>query len=194
MQKIQKIIVFSTIIASGLLLLYALSFATTIFPLYSIGGGTPFYLTPEDEIVFVELDTFFYDIQPFNHAILNYAVISFIIVIVIFIFNNSGRKNYYVTNYVSSIAYFIYSIYVFVTLIPYLAPLRERYLNVDWTYWIVKGYLYWESPFIFDFGYIILAFYLLSGIGVMFFAVYHFITQSKSSKKSSIESGAASHV
>lgn len=194
MQKIQKIIVFSTIIASGLLLFYALSFATTIFPLYSISGGTPFYLTPDDEIVFVALDSFYYDIQPFNHLILSYAVISLIIVLVIYLFNSAKRKNYYLMNYVSLFAYFIFATYVFITAIPYIGPFRERYLNIDWTYWIVKEYLYWESPFMFDLGYIIYTVNLLVGIGALFFAVYHLVIQYKLSKKLSSESGVASHV
>ncbi|MBP0981352.1 MAG: hypothetical protein J5968_04035 [Oscillospiraceae bacterium] len=156
MQKIQRMlqkpIIILALIMAVLTFIYALGFATDIYPL-------SYHTDKSSKMFYVEGAELYDLIQPFNKLLLQYGLILVILAGLNFVFMSHTRRLYYISNYVSSIAYSAFAIWVGSQVIQYVMIFKSMYLQVDFerlkSVTEMLGLRYVKSTFMLDCGFIL---------------------------------------
>lgn len=120
----QKFIVIAALVLASITFLYALGFATD---LYSLN----YHSDPSSSLLYVEGADLYYQIQPFNKILLRDAAIQFGLCILMFVFLTHRRRLYYISNYITTIAFSGFAVYLGMTIIANALYIRNEYLKVD---------------------------------------------------------------
>lgn len=156
MQKIQRMlqkpIIILALIMAVLTFIYALGFATDIYPL-------SYHTDKTSKMFYVEGAELYDIIQPFNKLLLQYGVILLILAGLNFVCMSHTRRLYYISNYVSSVAYAGFAVWVGSQVIQYVMIFKSMYLQVDFEQLKkvteMLGLRYVESTFMLDCGFIL---------------------------------------
>lgn len=162
--KFQKIIAYATLIVAALVFVYALGMTTDLYDML-------YYATYEiDGEYFSDIDgaLIFYDIQPFNTALLVCSIVLILISLTLFITNGHKRRLYYVGNYVSTGLVAVANVAVALYGMVEVSIFRAQFFKIDFE--AVKEYsefwntLYTESTFWFDIGYVVFALLIVAAL------------------------------
>lgn len=155
----QKTILIAALVLSSIAFVYALGFATDIYNLN-------YYSDPSSSLLYVEGAELYDQIQPFNKLLLGYATIQFLLCLTMFVTLTHKRRLYYTANYITTICFSGYAIFLSSTILVNALYIKQRYLTIDFTR--VKevtdmlNLRYVESTFMMDFGIALsVAFYIL---------------------------------
>lgn len=146
--KYQKIITVLAIIASAVFFVLGLGFATNLYTLY--------YFIDPSSVWYVSGSEIYYDIQPFNHTEVKLAIVMILLAVSQLITLNHTRRKYYVSNYVTGIAFSVFSIYMAVFVHENVIMYKNQFLTqVDfdgWKMWVdlFTNLTYNDSTFWFD--------------------------------------------
>ncbi len=97
----QKILCFAALVAGALVFLYALGLSTDLY------DGL-FYALPEEnqiETAKIPGSAIYYNIQPFNRALLNSSIVLILLACLLFITSTHSRRRYYIGNAISTVAF-----------------------------------------------------------------------------------------
>lgn len=155
--KCQKILAYAILIVAALSFVYSLGLVTDLYDML-------YYATKElDGNYYSEIDgaLIYYDIQPFNNALLICSIVLILTSLTFFITNGHKRRLYYVGNYVSTGIVCASNVAVAIVGIVGVSKFRAQYLAIDFEavkeYAEFWGTLYTESTFWFDIGYVVFA-------------------------------------
>ncbi len=146
--KYQKIISMLNILAAALFFVLGLGFCTNLYTLYYFIDPSNVWYVPGSEI--------YYNVQGFNHLELKLAIVLILLACAQYITLNHSRRKYYISNYVTAVAYSGFAIYVAQYVSSNAAAFKEQFLTtVDFTTWkmwveVFEGLAYDESTFWFD--------------------------------------------
>lgn len=116
--KIQKIICFSALIIGAICFVFALGLLHDIYNVHlAIGWG-----------VYMESDLFL-EMQPFNTSLVNSSIVLILTAVLLFATLTHKRRNYYITNYISSVIFFGYSVYHFIFSVSKILNYRSQFLT-----------------------------------------------------------------
>lgn len=155
--KFQKIVAYATLIVAALTFVYSLGLVTDLYDML-------YYATYEiDGEYFSDIEgaLIFYDIQPFNNALLICSIVLILVALTLFITNGHKRRLYYVGNYVSTGLVAAGNVAVALYGMVEVSIFRAQFLKIDFEavkesaeFW---KKLYTESTFWFDIGYVVFA-------------------------------------
>ena len=156
MQKVQRMlqkpIIILALIMAVLTFVYALGFATDIYPL-------SYHTDKTSKMFYVEGAELYDLIQPFNKLLLQYAVGLLILAGTNFMCMSHTRRLYYISNYITSIAYSAFAIWVGSQVIQYVMIFKGMYLQIDFerlkSVTEMLGLRYVESTFMLDCGFVL---------------------------------------
>lgn len=162
--KFQKIATYAMLIVSALVFVYSLGLVTDLYDML-------YYATYEiDGEYFSDIEgaLIFYDIQPFNNALLICSIVLILASLTLFITNGHKRRLYYVGNYVSTGLVAVSNLAVAIYGMVEVSVFRAQFLKIDFD--AVKEYaefwktLYTESTFWFDIGYVVFALLIVAAL------------------------------
>lgn len=162
--KSQKITAYAILLVAALSFVYSLGLVTDLYDML-------YYATRElDGEHYSSIDgaLLFYDIQPFNNALLICSIVLILVSITVFITNGHKRRLYYVGNYVSTGLVCAANVTVAIYGMVQISAFRAQFLKIDFE--AVKEYsefwntLYTESTFWFDIGYVVFALMILAAL------------------------------
>lgn len=160
--KFQKITAVFALITSVLFFVFALGFCTDLYYLS--------YYIDEASFMYVEGSHLYYEVQEFNKMALIYSIVALILVGIMYMMQNTKRRKYYVTNYVSSVLYIGFIIWLAIYDMKYSMLYKNEFLTkvdfatwAEWDSWMPTS-SYTESTFWFDCGNIVGAIGIISAI------------------------------
>ena len=162
--KFQKIMAYAILIVAALVFVYSLGLVTDLYDML-------YYATDEIDGEYfssIEGGLIFYEIQPFNTALLICSIVLILISLTLFITNGHKRRLYYVGNYVSTGLVAVSNIAVAIYGMVQVSIFRAKFLQIDFE--AVKEYaefwktLYTESTFWFDIGYVVFALLIVASL------------------------------
>jgi len=121
---LQKITVFGSIVLASLMIVYALGFSTNIFNLM-------YHSDPDSRLFYVPGAELYLEAQPFNRLLFSHALALFAVCITMFVTLTHRRRLYYISNYITSLAFAGYAVYVGNMMLGKAAEYKGRYLEVD---------------------------------------------------------------
>ncbi len=171
----QKVTVFITIISYALLAVYAFGMSTPAAALHQY----------QDTI------NFYQNIQPYNDIIVYFAIIGVVLSLLYRVLRNNVRNVYYVSNWVWSLAYVIFSVFAGIQTLLYVAFYQKLYMAVDFT--TINAYFASTTPGVsvdpntpvFLLGYLVSILIILSTVPVLFVTIEKAIVQIKKAKSAS---------
>lgn len=97
----QKILCFAALAACALVFLYALGLSTDLYE------GLYYALPEESKIETAKIagSEIYYNIQPFNRALLNSSIVMVLLACLLFITSTHSRRRYYIGNAISTVAF-----------------------------------------------------------------------------------------
>ena len=152
----QKILFTSLLFFSGAVFIYSLGLMTDLYGLYQVKA-----------IGSVAGANLFYDMQPYNKLLVDFAIVCILASVVPFVFGSNSRRKYYIGNYVATgiqaCTYVVTSIFILINTIKY----RSQFVNgVDFVAYKELAekmkFSYSESTFFFDAGFVIAALLLIA--------------------------------
>jgi len=172
--RIQKIICFSALIISAICFVFALGLLHDIYNIHlAIGWG-----------VYMKKDLFL-EMQPLNTSLVNSCIALILLAVLLFATLTHKRRNYYITNYISSVLFFGYSLYHFIFSVKNILNCRSRFLTetnfegykkITETVTEIK---YTESTFWLDINIILSSVALLMGLVVLGNLIWKIILMKK---------------
>lgn len=159
----QKILCFAALAACGLMFVYSLGLSTDLY------DGL-FYALPEE----AKLETakinvpgaeVYYQIQPFNRALLNSSIVLLLLACLLFITSTHSRRRYYIGNAVSTFAFAGAGIGVSIWAHQQIELFKAKFLQMDFEAYLKyatrrkKSYI--DSTFWFDAHYVVVAILLV---------------------------------
>jgi hypothetical protein len=168
----QKITVFITIISYALLAVYGFGMSTPAAPLHQYQDTIDFYL----------------NIQPYNDMIVYFSIVGVILALLYRVFRNNVRQVYYVSNWIWSAAYVVFTIFVAIQTMLYVSFYQQLYLAVDFE--TINAYFASTTPGVyvnpntpvFLLGYLEVALLLFSTLPVLFITIFKAVSQIKEAK------------
>lgn len=152
--RLQKIVCMLCLIMAAVTFVYALGISTDLYD--SLYGTMTNKNDPHKTKV--EGSWIYYDMQDFNRAYVNYAIVLILLACLLYIMNTHTRRKYYITNYVSVALYSLGTLGVTAWSVLNISKYRTQFLTtVDFE--ALKEYAeLWNSPYIdstfwFDLGY-----------------------------------------
>lgn len=113
-------------------------------------------------------------IQPFNNALMYCGIAMVLLAVLLYITACNKRRNYYITNYIAIGACAGGNIVMSIVLMALNASWRSKFLNVDFDAWHAyevsmfgektESYIYSESTFWFDIGFVVYALIIVASI------------------------------
>lgn len=165
----QKILCFAALVACGLVFLYALGMSTDLY------DGL-FYALPEE----AKLETakvnvpgaeIYYNIQPFNRALLNSSIVMVLLACLLFVTNTHSRRRYYIGNAVSTVAFSGAGIGISVWAHQQIEAFKAQFLQIDFEayekYATRRRKEYIDSTFWFDAHYVVIAVVILVCVALL---------------------------
>ncbi|MBP3636203.1 MAG: hypothetical protein J6K13_01445 [Clostridia bacterium] len=179
----QKILCFAALAACGLMFVYSLGLSTDLY------DGL-FYALPEE----AKLETakinvpgaeVYYQIQPFNRALLNSSIVLLLLACLLFITSTHSRRRYYIGNAVSTFAFAGAGIGVSIWAHQQIELFKAKFLQMDFEAYLKyatrrkKSYI--DSTFWFDAHYVVIAVMILVcvALAVNFFWKLHLMKLEK---------------
>lgn len=179
----QKILCFAALAACGLMFVYSLGLSTDLY------DGL-FYALPEE----AKLETakinvpgaeVYYQIQPFNRALLNSSIVLLLLACLLFITSTHSRRRYYIGNAVSTFAFAGAGIGVSIWAHQQIELFKAKFLQMDFEAYLKyatrrkKSYI--DSTFWFDAHYVVIAVMILvcAALAVNFFWKLHLMKTEK---------------
>ncbi len=179
----QKILCFAALAACGLMFVYSLGLSTDLY------DGL-FYALPEE----AKLETakinvpgaeVYYQIQPFNRALLNSSIVLLLLACLLFITSTHSRRRYYIGNAVSTFAFAGAGIGVSIWAHQQIELFKAKFLQMDFEAYLKyatrrkKSYI--DSTFWFDAHYVVIAVMILvcAALAVNFFWKLHLMKLEK---------------
>ncbi len=165
--KFQRILCLVALICAVLTFVYALGIMTDVYNLY--GTMDPDY--PYDYYE-VEGAQIYFEMQPFNNALISVGIALILIAVVLFITNTHTRRKYYIGNYVAvglyAAASLASTIWAYINIIKF----KAQFLQIDFETW-KKWAEFWketytESTFWFDIGYVVFALTIVASALLVF--------------------------
>ena len=144
--KIQKIICFLALFASAFAFIFSLGVSTTVYNLNQTTAFMPGVIA----------DGYYDAVQQFNHTYVLECIGFIVCAIFLFITQTNKRRNYYITNYVATLAFTGYSLFVALKSLSILGGFKDTFLNeTDFEMWkmiheMIDAVRYTESTFWFD--------------------------------------------
>lgn len=159
----QKILCFAALVACGLVFLYSLGMSTDLY------DGL-FYALPEE----AKLETakvnvpgaeIYYNIQPFNRALLNSSIVLVLLACLLFITSTHNRRRYYIGNAASTLAFAGAGIGISLWAHQQIDAFKLQFLQIDFAayekYATRRRKEYIDSTFWFDAHYVVFAVVIL---------------------------------
>ncbi len=147
--KVQKPVMILALVMGVLTFVFALGFATDIYSL-------SYYTDSSSKVFYVEGAELYNNIQPYNRTLLNQSVILLLIAASNFFFMAHKRRLYYISNYLTGVAFAGFSVYIGSQLIQYAMVIKDLYSRVDFVKLKeiseMRGSRYVESTFMMDCG------------------------------------------
>ena len=179
----QKILCFAALAACGLMFVYSLGLSTDLY------DGL-FYALPEE----AKLETakinvpgaeVYYQIQPFNRALLNSSIVLLLLACLLFITSTHSRRRYYIGNVVSTFAFAGAGIGVSIWAHQQIELFKAKFLQMDFEAYLKyatrrkKSYI--DSTFWFDAHYVVISVMILVcvALAVNFFWKLHLMKTEK---------------
>lgn len=120
----QRIVMAAALVLTCLTFVIALGFATDIYYLN-------YHADPGSTLLYVEGAELYYQIQPFNQALLRDAAILMVLCLFMFIFLTHRRRLYYLSNYVTTAAYCGFAGYLAATLLANALYIKHKFLQIN---------------------------------------------------------------
>lgn len=165
----QKILCFAALVACGLVFLYSLGMSTDLY------DGL-FYALPEE----AKLETakvnvpgaeIYYNIQPFNRALLNSSIVMVLLACLLFITSTHTRRRYYIGNAVSTVAFCGAGIAISAWAHQQIEAFKAQFLMIDFEtyekYATRRRKEYIDSTFWFDAHYVVFAVVILVCVALL---------------------------
>ena len=164
--KFQRVLCLVALICAAVTFVYALGIMTDV---YNLLRYVPF---PEDPYYAVEVEGawVYYEMQPFNEALIAVGIALILIAVVLFITNTHSRRKYYIGNYVAVGLYTGASLASTIWAYINIAKYKTAFLQVDFETWkdlvetVYKNDPYTESTFWFDIGFVAYALPIIASI------------------------------
>ncbi len=122
--KFQKITVIAALVLACTMFMFALGFATNLYSLnYHTDSGS--------SMLYIEGAELYFNIQPFNRQLFRDSFIQMLLCISMFLFLTHKRRLYYVSNYITTTAFSIFSFYYGATLIVNALYIKQLYVQLD---------------------------------------------------------------
>ena len=160
---LQKILCFAALVACGLVFVYSLGLSTDLY------DGL-FYALPEE----AKLETakvnvpgaeVYYQIQPFNRALLNSSIMMILVACLLFITSTHSRRRYYIGNAISTFAFAGAGVGVSLWAHQQIEAFKLKFLQIDFEaylkYATKRRKTYIDSTFWFDVHYLVFAVVIL---------------------------------
>ncbi len=160
--KCQKIIILFDLIAAAVFFVLGLGFSTDLYNLFKFIDPSSF--------CYVEGSRIYYDVQDFNHMEIRLSIVFILLAVAQFITMNNSRRKYYISNYITGIAYSCFAFYLAAYVYRYSVQFKEQFLTtVDFTNWkmwveMLPNLPYTESTFWFDAGVAVAALGIVSSL------------------------------
>lgn len=175
--KFQKILSYVLLGVFALFFIYSLSIMThvyrTLYFAYDPDLEIPELGLSGDKVKGAKL---FYDMQPFNQALVACAIVMIVVAVTYFLTASNARRKYYVGNYVSAGLIAATDIGIAVYSIIGIVKYRALYLQVDFeelkAYNEPKGLPYSVSTFWFDIGFVVCILLVATAALVIFNAIW----------------------
>lgn len=154
--KFQKIVVMLTLFISVLFFVYSLGFMTNMYRTLYLVSGTINSKTLLPGKPIVEGGNLYYTAQLANKNLLTLSIIGIIVAVFLMLTRTGVRRNYYITNFISTAIAVISLVGQTLFGIIKIIPIRSSYVNdVDWAgidfyFDQILGQNYVQSTFIFD--------------------------------------------
>ncbi len=146
----QKILCFAALVACGLVFLYALGMSTDLY------DGLYYALPEESQIETAKIpgSEIYYNIQPFNRALLNSSIVLVLLACLLFITSTHSRRRYYIGNAVSTAAFAGAGIGISAWAHSQISAFKAQFLQMDFeayqNYATRRRKEYIDSTFWFD--------------------------------------------
>lgn len=143
--KVQKIICLIALFAGALAFIFALGLSTTVYQLHQT-----------EALISAEPEGFYEAVQAFNHKLILYCIVLILCAVTLFITGTNSRRNYYISNYVSTALCVIAGLVIAFITIANVSGFINIFKNeVDFETWatdtqIMDAIRYTESTFWFD--------------------------------------------
>jgi hypothetical protein len=122
--KFQRVLITGCLILAAGSVLYALGFATDLYPLiYHTDPGSSLFYVPGAEV--------YTAIQPFNRAFFMHTIWLFLVCVTLFLSLTHRRRLYYASNYITSVAFAGGCAALGAELITHALEFKAAYLLVD---------------------------------------------------------------
>lgn len=155
----QKILCFAALAAGGLVFLYALGLSTDLY------DGLFYALPEEAKLATAKVNVpgaeIYYNIQPFNRALLNSSIVLILLGCLLFITSTHSRRRYYIGNAVSTFTFAGAGIALSVWAHRQVEAFKAQFLQMDFEayakYAKRRKKAYIDSTFWFDAHYVVFA-------------------------------------
>jgi hypothetical protein len=145
----QRIVIIGSVLLASLTIVYALGFSTNIFNLY-------YHTDPIFMLAYVPGAELYLNVQPFNRLLFNHSIFFFTVCLTMFITLTHRRRLYYISNYVTSLAFAGYAVFMGYMLWNNARDFKSEFLSIDFeVLQSVKRFMrmdYSDSTFMFDAG------------------------------------------
>ncbi len=122
--KFQRIVVVGCLVLASVMVLYALGFSTDLYPLiYHVDSTSTLFYVPGAEL--------YKEVQPFNRALFTHVLLYFVVCITLFLSLTHRRRLYYISNYVTSAAFAVFSVFLGAEVFTNVRWIKDKYLAID---------------------------------------------------------------
>ncbi|MCL2592199.1 MAG: hypothetical protein FWD82_02420 [Defluviitaleaceae bacterium] len=121
---IQKIAIIGSFVLSIIMIFYALGYSTNLYHLV-------FHVDPMSTMLYVPGAGIYNIVQPFNRLLFRHTLFLFLVCLTLFVTLTHKRRLYYVSNYITSLGFAGYSVYIALMIMHYNTMYRNLYLQVD---------------------------------------------------------------
>ena len=158
---VQRVICLLSIVASVIVFIYALGIMTDMYD-----SLKPTMMNDNDFTqTMVPGSIVYYDMQPFNHALLRVSIGLILLSCLLFLMNTHVRRKYYIGNYIAVILNVVANVCVAAWAHGQITAFRAQFLTVDFAalemFATAMKTLYTESTFWFDIHYVIFGLLLI---------------------------------
>ena len=158
---LQKVVCLLSLIASGIVFIYALGIMTDLYDSLYSTMMNPYDLSDTT----VPGSIVYYEMQDFNRIFLKMSIGLILLSCLLYITNTAVRRKYYIGNYIAVALYVIANVYTAVWGHTYIEFFKARFLNIDFEALRAHADLwktyYTESTFWFDIHYLVFGLTLL---------------------------------
>ncbi len=161
---VQRVICLLSIVASVIVFIYALGIMTDMYD-----SLKPTMMNDNDFTqTMVPGSIVYYDMQPFNHALLRVSIGLILLSCLLFLMNTHVRRKYYIGNYIAVILNVVANVCVAAWAHGQITAFRAQFLTVDFAalemFATAMKTLYTESTFWFDIHYAVFGLTLLVSV------------------------------